>query len=218
MQISRLFQKSVVSISMVLASVAANAAMITFDSLEQPGCGVVSCFTNMASYSEAGFTFTSNFTDDLAFASAMQGTTGVWYAGSAGLFNNYGAFGGVTTLTMDGGGPFDVLSIDLAPLSTHFPGPYTAGPTTVSFIGNIHGSGTVTQSFTTLSSLAFSNFTFSGFTNLDSLVWSQDSPWHQFDNVSVTASIPEPETYAMLLAGLGLLGFAARRRKLKTAA
>ena len=27
--------------------------------------------------------------------------------------------------------------------------------------------------------------------------------------------IPEPETYAMLLAGLGLLGFAARRRKLK---
>jgi hypothetical protein len=27
------------------------------------------------------------------------------------------------------------------------------------------------------------------------------------------AAIPEPETYAMLLAGLGLLGFAARRRK-----
>ena len=30
--------------------------------------------------------------------------------------------------------------------------------------------------------------------------------------------IPEPETYAMLLAGLGLLGFHARRRKLKLAA
>jgi PEP-CTERM motif len=30
--------------------------------------------------------------------------------------------------------------------------------------------------------------------------------------------IPEPETYAMLLAGLGLLGFVARRRKLKEAA
>jgi hypothetical protein len=28
-----------------------------------------------------------------------------------------------------------------------------------------------------------------------------------------TAPIPEPETYAMLLAGLGLLGFVARRRK-----
>ncbi len=31
-------------------------------------------------------------------------------------------------------------------------------------------------------------------------------------NFSVTA-VPEPETYAMLLAGLGLVGFAARRRK-----
>ena len=32
----------------------------------------------------------------------------------------------------------------------------------------------------------------------------------------VTA-VPEPETYAMMLAGLGLLGFAARRRKAKAA-
>lgn len=34
----------------------------------------------------------------------------------------------------------------------------------------------------------------------------------QIDNV-VTSPVPEPETYAMLLVGLGLLGFSARRRK-----
>jgi len=33
-----------------------------------------------------------------------------------------------------------------------------------------------------------------------------------FDNVTL-APIPEPETYALMLAGLGLVGFAARRRK-----
>ncbi len=36
----------------------------------------------------------------------------------------------------------------------------------------------------------------------------------EFSNVS---AVPEPETYAMMIAGLALLGFAARRRKQKTA-
>jgi hypothetical protein len=32
--------------------------------------------------------------------------------------------------------------------------------------------------------------------------------------VYLVAPIPEPETYAMMLAGLGLIGFIARRRKI----
>ena len=40
------------------------------------------------------------------------------------------------------------------------------------------------------------------------------SAWAVRDGNS-TPPIPEPETYAMLLAGLGLIGFAARRRKQK---
>lgn len=35
----------------------------------------------------------------------------------------------------------------------------------------------------------------------------------RLDNISVTAAVPEPATYGMLLAGLGLLGVAARRRQ-----
>jgi hypothetical protein len=37
------------------------------------------------------------------------------------------------------------------------------------------------------------------------------------DRGDVAAAVPEPETYAMLLAGLGLLGFMAKRRKQKEA-
>ncbi|MYM93413.1 PEPxxWA-CTERM sorting domain-containing protein [Duganella vulcania] len=41
-----------------------------------------------------------------------------------------------------------------------------------------------------------------------------DPSFIRLDNVSVTVTaVPEPETYAMLLAGLGLVGVAARRRQ-----
>lgn len=49
--------------------------------------------------------------------------------------------------------------------------------------------------------------------------WSDASPI--IDNISISATqsaiapVPEPETYAMMLAGLGLLGGAAKRRKAK---
>jgi hypothetical protein len=36
-------------------------------------------------------------------------------------------------------------------------------------------------------------------------------------SISPTAPVPEPETYAMLLAGLGLMGAIAKRRKDKQA-
>jgi len=35
------------------------------------------------------------------------------------------------------------------------------------------------------------------------------------DNSAFVASVPEPETYAMLLAGLVLVGWVGRRRKQK---
>ncbi|MDP2881654.1 MAG: PEP-CTERM sorting domain-containing protein [Azonexus sp.] len=35
------------------------------------------------------------------------------------------------------------------------------------------------------------------------------------DNLTFTAAVPEPESYAMLLAGLGLMGVVARRRSIR---
>jgi hypothetical protein len=55
-------------------------------------------------------------------------------------------------------------------------------------------------------------------TNWGSTTWNDIGPsafpdYTSYYVIEYSAPVPEPETYAMLLAGLGLLGFAAQRRK-----
>ena len=78
--------------------------------------------------------------------------------------------------------------------------------------------GSAVDNLTVNSSDGFSNHTLlftPSTTGIYSLIFQNaggDNVGALLDNVSVSA-VPEPETYAMLLAGLGLLGFMAGRRK-----
>lgn len=47
----------------------------------------------------------------------------------------------------------------------------------------------------------------------DLIEWTQGPGRYTLTIKDLSAPVPEPETYAMLLAGMGIVGFAARRRK-----
>lgn len=74
--------------------------------------------------------------------------------------------------------------------------------------GNFLGSATVQEPFAepNLQPISFgiAGIKYAAFT------FSNDLGYYSLDNV---VAVPEPETYALLLAGLGLMGAVARRRK-----
>jgi hypothetical protein len=82
----------------------------------------------------------------------------------------------------------------------------------------ILGFGSSAQSFALASNAPWARYsitfnpTASGAYTLSFQNGGGDNMGAMLDNVSV-AAVPEPETYALMLAGLGLLGFMARRRK-----
>ncbi len=80
-------------------------------------------------------------------------------------------------------------------------------------------SGTVTQTIVGATTTSFLGFVSTG--AMTSLTVASVQPttgflWPTVDNLTLAKNItvvPEPETYAMMLAGLGLVGFFARRRR-----
>lgn len=77
----------------------------------------------------------------------------------------------------------------------------------------------VNKSFTaptpgSVGSVSFTGLNLSG--NSHTIEFQQQTgTWTFVSEISFAGAVPEPETYVMLLAGLGLLGSVARRRKLK---
>jgi hypothetical protein len=59
----------------------------------------------------------------------------------------------------------------------------------------------------------YMNFNTTAGTTISRVTFSSTSNAFETDNHAYIAAVPEPETYAMLLTGLGLVGFASRRRR-----
>jgi len=189
-------------IAFVLAAGAHASTVLDFEALEVNN----NTFIEVGStYAEDGFLFEQPGTQPFPFT--VFGTGASQFPGSTALFNN--TVDGLTRLTRQGGGLFNLESIDLAPLNTGTDMPI------VKFTGTKFGGGTVMESFQT-SGIGFvlETFNFTGFTNLTKVEWEQDFPFHQFDNVVVdTAVIPEPSTLLMGGTALVLIGGAALRRR-----
>lgn len=196
-------KKTILAAALALASLGfaaqASAAVIDFEALAHDADVAYVGY----SYAEDGFLLSNLNTSGFDFST--WGSTSDFYTGSTALANDND--GGLTQLSQIGGGLFSLSSISLAALYPSI----TEDSVEVSFTGLLGNGSTVSQTFMVAAGMPqVFNFD-SSFTNLASVSWANNAMYHQFDDINVVA-VPEPESYAMLLAGLGLIGALARRR------
>lgn len=177
----------------VVISFSAQATTIDFEST-----GTLNGY-NALDYAIDGFVFNHTLDNIDIGAGAPWSPTGPAHSGRYAALNNYSGSG---EITRQGGGTFSFQNMWLK-------GWYNT-PYTVTVTGLLNGvqvgsiSGAVGETW--------SNYA-GNFSSIDTLRISTNG-YFLMDDVSLNVTaVPEPETYAMLLMGLGLLGGMARRNK-----
>ena len=160
---------------------------------------------------DSGFRFDFDSAGWGVFGPGSSACCSVNYNGTTSMFADGDRSGNAeVVMAVDGGGTFSVSSLDAAVYWIGAP----AG--SIELIGAIHGGGSVSTTLATGGTWV--HYALSGFDNLDSLTIRDTTsggflvaPGFGIDNINTTP-VPEPETYALMLAGLAAVGLAARRR------
>jgi hypothetical protein len=194
------FKKIIAVTALALASISAQATLIDFESTGTPGT------YNALNYAIDGFAFNHTLDNiDLSPAGSWSGT-GPAHSGSFAALNNYSGAGEITKV---GGGTFSFESLWMRSWYTSQAIGTISGWLNGVQVGSV--SGVRTTSWTQLTG---------NFASIDTLRIDLGNHF-LIDDISLNSAnispVPEPETYAMLLAGLGLMGGMARRRKQKLA-
>jgi len=160
-------------------------------------------------YIEAGYSI--NAAGGLYYLGSLDSR----YAGGSNMFN--ATYNDVTTLTKVDGGAFDMNSIKLAMM---WVGPMPSVEV-MTFTGVKNGGGTVSQTFD-VSNTQFETYSFDDdFSDLLGVSWYTNVSdfTAQFGEIDVAdhsqapanaAAVPEPATWALLMSGFGMTGFAMR--------
>jgi hypothetical protein len=220
------------SLQLTHTSTVSNASGVAGAGWLTQGVSTTSSFSTSFAFSLKG-NDSGKMADGIALAFQNVGTNvtgvgggdvGYWNIGGSGssavgsvirswTHNEYG-------LSVDG----KVQGLDQAPFSLGAAN-YVTGTQTVNYNAATHAltmSGTLTDLSTGITynigdtatvdlSAKFGSTMYVGFTGGTG---GTDAD-QRITSFSLTSAVPEPETYAMLMAGLGLVGFVARRRKAK---
>ena len=117
-------------------------------------------------------------------------------------------------MTQVGGGLFTLGNFDASATGPSSPGAVASSLSIAAYVNSVL---TVSLSFA-IDSSAFTSWNGAGLGSFDRLVFSaNEGGGFQLDNVNVAAAVPEASTWAMLIAGFGLVGATMRRRRLVAA-
>lgn len=202
------FKKMALAAALTAVAGLANAASYTFSDVE---------LSSGNTYTQGGFTMNATTSNGGVLGHIGSGQfTGLWLGMSSTAFGSYQfSFSQNVTsievqfdaLSSTGGSPEETIG-NFATSNGVALVNYTDLNGTTFSANTVHSATNDGRGLITFSGPAFAQFSFDHAQNP-----SQNG--FVIERITVTTAVPEPETYAMLLAGMGLLGAVARRRQSK---